>query len=158
MKKLIVFLALIFSVISCDKKEENVPVFLYNIKSDFPENYMLNSENQNSFIQFIYSTKADAVPKIDIKYVKEQNLLLLRSDTLFQIKSTFKPRNTEFKMYQTKQKRSHITTYVFNEEYGLFASLGFKSHQLFLKDSISAIEKETIFKGIFIELNKTYLE
>lgn len=158
MKKLLIFFVLIFILISCDKNKVNLPVFVYNMKSDYPENYILNSENENTSIQFIYSTKADAMPKVDIKYLKEKQLLVLGSDTLFPIKSTFKPRNTEFKMYQTKQKRSHITTYVFNEEYGLFASLGFKRHQLFLKDAINTLEKETIFKGIFIELNKTYLQ
>ena len=158
MRKLFVFFVLTFILISCDKNNEELPVFVYNMKSDYPENYILNAKKEKSSIHFVYSTKADAKPKIDIKYLKEKQLLVLGSDTLFPIKSIFKPRNTEFKMYQTKQKRSHIRTYVFNEEYGLFASLGFKLHQLFLKDSINAIQKETIFKGIFIELNKTYLQ
>ena len=158
MKRLIILLLLIVVLVSCDKNEENVPVFVYNMKSNYPEKYLLNSENENSSIQFKYSTKADAATKINIKYLKEKQLLILGLDTLISIKSTFKPRNTEFKMYQTKQKSNPITTYVFNKDYGLFASLGFKSHQLFLKDSITALEKETIFKGIFIELNKTYLQ
>ena len=158
MKKLIAFVLLMVMLSSCDKNKVNVPVFVYNMKSDYPENYILNSDNENSCIQFMYSTKADAASKIDIKYLKEQQWLVLGLDTLYPIKSTFKPRNTEFKMYQTKQKRSHIKTYVFNKDYGLFASLGFKSHQLFLKDSVTELEKETIFKGLFIELNKLYMQ
>ena len=64
----------------------------------------------------------------------------------------------EFNMYQNNRNKVEVRTYVFNKDFGLFASLGFKSHKLYLKDSVNSLEKENIFKGLFIELNKTFIK
>lgn len=158
MKQLILFLLSILILVSCAKNEVDNSLLVYEMKSIEPDNYMLNIKNKGAIINFQYKRTLDTVRKLDFKYSKENNILVLGLDTLKTIHSVFKPRNTEFKMYQNKQKANHATTYVFNENHGLFARLSFESHQLFLKDSITPLEKENIFKGLFLELNKTFIE
>lgn len=131
---------------------------MYSIKNSFLENYVLNYKNNGALIEFEYTLKQDTIRRLDFKYLKEKDILLLGLDTLFPIKSIYKPKEIKFKMYQFKQRRNHIRTLVFNSKYGLLASLNYKSHKLFLKDSISKIDKENLFKGLFLELNKMHIE
>ena len=159
MRKLFILLIFILVYISCDKNEYNSPVLVYSMKSDVPEIYLLNTKNEDVIVNFAYSyRKSDSLINLDFKYLKEKDILVMGLDTLNKIESVFKPKNMEFNMYQSNRNKDEVRTYVFNKEFGLFASLGFKSHQLFLKDSVNSLEKENIFKGLFIELNKTFIK
>lgn len=158
MKKLVIFLICVVVFMACNKHNINGSVLVYSMKNNVPESYKVVSEDKGDYIQYVYQPEIDSLQKLDFKYLKSTGILVLGSDTLVRIKSSFKPRNTEFKMFQSHQNKKHTRTYVFNKEYGLFASLGFTSHQLFLQDSVTLLEKESIFKGLFIELNKIYLD
>ena len=159
MKKVVLYIVLIsLIIISCKREEINTPIIVYSINKDTPECYILNSKHESEFINFKYVSSENSNLSLEFKYDLDKDYLLMASDTLYSIKSVYKPKDVEFKMYQIRQKRSHIRTLVFNEEYGLLASLSFKSHKLFLKDSISFLEKETIFKELFLQLNKINIE
>ena len=159
MRKLFIILIFILVNISCGKNEYNSPVLVYSMKSDVPESYLLNTKKEDAFVNFEYSyRKLDSLIKLDFKYLKEKDILVNGLDTLNKIESVFKPKNMEFNMYQNNRNKDEIRTYVFNKNFGLLASLSFKSHQLFLKDSVNSLEKENIFKGLFIELNKTFIK
>jgi hypothetical protein len=47
---------------------------------------------------------------------------------------------------------------VFNEKYGLLSNLAFGSDYLFTTDSISKIEKEILFKELFLQLNEVNIK
>ena len=57
-------------------------------------------------------------------------------------------------MYQGKEVKGAKKILVFNEKYGLLASLAIGENYLFLKDSITATTKEVLYKELYIELNK----
>lgn len=156
--KCLFFVFLVISL-SCknDIKNMDGPILGYSLRNDEVNNFTVSINKNNELIEYNYIHNKDHFRKINLKYNEENDFLISGSDTLNSINCSYRFKSSEFKMYQIKEKRSHISTFVFNNEYGVLAKLGSKSHLLLLKDSISTNEKKELFKGIFLELNKRYI-
>jgi hypothetical protein len=61
-------------------------------------------------------------------------------------------------MYQEKAPEGTVVTLVFNEEYGLLASLGFGQNFIFSKEEMAPKIEEYNFKRLFRSLNNIKTE
>ena len=145
-------------VFSCSRKENNVSIFVYSLDKDPVKNMFLDINKKGLVYSFDYSQTKDSINNLSLRYKPKKELLIYDLDTFFSIKNAFNSKSHEFKMYQTKEIKSHKKTLVFNTDYGLFATLAFGADFLFLKDSISKNDSNIIFKGIILELNKINID
>jgi hypothetical protein len=136
----------------------NDPILGYSLRNDEIKNFTVSINEKSELIEYNYIDNKDHFRKINLKYNEEYDFLISGSDTLNSINSSYRFKSSKFKMYQIKEKRSHISTFVFNKEYGVLAKLGSKSHLLLLKDSLSKIDKEVLFKELFLQLNKINID
>ena len=157
--KCLFFVFLVISL-SCknDIKNMDGPILGYLLRNDEVNNFTVSINKNNELIEYNYIHNKDHFRKINLKYNEENDFLISGSDTLNSINCSYRFKSSEFKMYQIKEKRSHISTFVFNNEYGVLAKLGSKSHLLLLKDSLSKIDKEVLFKELFLQLNKINID
>ena len=149
------FLLLLFS---CDNKSETNLIYHLALQNDKVEYLTSNIEEKDNLVNYTYIHSKDSIKNIFLKYDSNKNVLISDLDTFFISNKSFKTKNVIFGMYQKKEIKSHNTTLVFNKDYGLFATLGYGANFLFLKDSISASQKEIIYKQLFLNLNKINIE
>tara|TARA_B110000091_G_scaffold180226_1_gene196938 strand:- start:1488 stop:1967 length:480 start_codon:yes stop_codon:yes gene_type:complete len=145
-------------VFSCSRKENNVSIFVYSLDKDSVKNMFLDIDKKGLVYSFDYSQTKDSINNLSLRYNPKKEVLIYDLDTFFSIKNAFNSKSYEFKMYQTKEIKSHKRTLVFNTDYGLFATLAYGADFLFLKDSISKSDSNIIFKGIILELNKINID
>ena len=145
-------------VFSCSRKENNVSIFVYSLDKDSVKKMFLDIDKKGLVYSFDYSQTKDSINNLSLRYNPKKEVLIYDLDTFFSIKNAFNSKSYEFKMYQTKEIKSHKRTLVFNTDYGLFATLAYGADFLFLKDSISKSDSNIIFKGIILELNKINID
>ena len=159
MKK-IIFCTLLMSLLffSCEKKEKNISIYSYSLLNDDVGDFKLNITEKGGVIGFEYLNKIDTIGRLHLTYNKKLDVLITKADTFYSIKKAYNLKEIKFKFYQRKVVKSHNRSFVFNEKYGLLSNLAFGADYLFIKDSISKIEKEVLFKGLFLQLNEINVE
>ena len=155
MKNNIFFLCIaIVFLTSC--KENNIPIYGHVLGVEKAQHLKLEIKKTATNIHFAYAQKNDSLKDFILKYYPKEEIIIADLDTFKKIKNSYKTKNIDFKMYQNKKAKNGNKTFVFNEDYGLFATLGFESDCLFLKDSIISFNvKEFTFKDLFVSLNNT---
>jgi len=151
-------LVIVFVALSCESEQKNVSVFRYSLQNDSIQKLKLNTNNKPDLKIFKYELLQDSLKNTDFKYNLERDYLIFDIDTFIVQENTYKSKSFEFKMYQTKEVTSQNRTLVFNENYGLLASLAIGADFIFLKDSIANKDKNVIFKEIFLNLNKVNID
>ena len=148
----IVVLTLLLS--SCAKGKKSDLIFAYPLESTKIESFTLNSEEIENIRYFEYLSLNDSLQKMKLQYNIQKNSLQSNLDTFVAIDKGYTSKSLDFKMYQGKEVKGAKKILVFNEKYGLLASLAIGENYLFLKDSITATTKEVLYKELYIELNK----
>ena len=145
-------LVTIFFLTSC--QENNIPIYGHVLGKEKAQNLELQIKKTDTNIHFDYVQKNDSLKNINLKYYPKEEIITADLDTFKKINNSYKTKNIDFEMYQGKKTKNGNKTFVFNEDYGLFATLGFESDCLFLKDSmISFNVKEFTFKDLYVSLN-----
>ena len=145
-------LVTIFFLTSC--QENNIPIYGHVLGKEKAQNLELQIKKTDTNIHFDYAQKIDSLKDINLKYNPKEAVIIVDVDTFKKIENIYKTKNVDFNMYQGKKDKNGHKTFVFNEDYGLFATLGFESDCLFLKDSmISFSVKEFTFKDLYVSLN-----
>jgi len=159
MKK-IIFCTFLMSLLffSCKKKEKNISIYSYSLLNDDVGNFKLNITEKGGVIGFEYLNKIDTIGRLHLTYNKKLDVLITKADTFYSTKKAYNLKEIKFKFYKRKVVKSHTRSLVFNEKYGLLSNLAFGADYLFIKDSISKIEKEVLFKGVFLKLNEINVE
>ena len=149
-------LLLILFLVSCGRKESNIPIYGYSLHKDSIKKITLNIIKKEGLINFEYMREVDSLISLDLKYNVEGNFLISDFDTFLATKKVYNSKSLEFNIYQRKEINNR--TLFFNKKYGLLSSIAYGRDFLFLKDSISVNTKELIFKELFLNLNKINIE
>ena len=159
MKK-IIFCTFFISLIlfSCDRKEVNIPIYSYSLLQDEVLNFQQNISKKDEIISFDYVNMNDSINRLHFNYNKVTDVLISNKDTFYSTKREYNSKEIKFRFYQTKDVKSNNRSLVFNEKYGLLSNLAFGSDYLFTTESISKIEKEILFKELFLQLNEVNIE
>jgi|TARA_B110000977_G_scaffold116802_1_gene150923 hypothetical protein len=147
------FLSLFFLVSSCDRKEENVLIFKYALETDTTEKYVLNIKKNDSIFYFQYRNLNDTGSLYDLNYIVGKEQLKLQSKTFLATEENYNSERFKYNIFEIKDSNIVLRTLVFNENYGLLASIGFGENFIFSKDSITPKIKELTFKKIFRSIN-----
>jgi len=148
------FIIIVLSLYSCDKKQNNIRAFKYSIIYNRLDTLELNINKKNKRINFDYEYLKDSKKNLSLKYNTKEGLLISSLDTFVSSEKIYNFKDLEFKIYKTKELRSHNRIIVFNENYGILANLAYGSDHVFLRDSLSKNEAKVIFKELIFELNK----
>jgi len=149
-------LLLILFLVSCGRKQSNIPIYGYSLHKDSIKKITLNIFKKEGLINFKYRREVDSLISLDLKYNVEGNFLISDFDTFLATKKVYNSKSLEFNIYQRKEINNK--TLFFNNKYGLLSSIAYGTDFLFLKDSISVNTKELIFKELFLNLNKINIE
>ena len=149
-------LLLILFLVSCGRKERNIPIYGHSLHKDSIKKITLNIIKKEGLINFEYRREVDSLISLDLKYNVEGNFLISDFDTFLATKKVYNSKSLEFNIYQRKEINNR--TLFFNKKYGLLSSIAYGTDFLFLKDSISVNTKELIFKELFLNLNKINIE
>lgn len=147
------FLVLLSLLSSCGSKEENILIFKYALETNKTEKYVLNTQKNDSIFHFEYRNLNDTLPLFDFKYILDKEQLILKSKTFLSTEENYNSESFKFKIFQINESNAGIRTLVFNENYGLLASIEFGENFIFSKDSITPKIKELTFKKIFRSIN-----
>jgi hypothetical protein len=140
-------------VSSCDRKEENVLIFKYALETDTTEKYVLNIKKNDSIFYFQYRNLNDTGSLYDLNYIVGKEQLKLQSKTFLATEENYNSERFKYNIFEIKDSNIVLRTLVFNENYGLLASIGFGENFIFSKDSITPKIKELTFKKIFRSIN-----
>lgn len=143
----------VFLFISCGGNENNISMYGYELGQNKIEKLKLNSDKTDTIITFKYIQKSDSLKNITLRHHLKKDVIIVDLDTFNKIPNIYKSKSLVYKMYQLKKDKKRYKTLVFNENYGLIASLGSGTDRIFLEDSITPIVKEFIFKDLFINVN-----
>lgn len=159
MKKIIFCTFFIYLILfSCERKEVKIPIYSYSLLQDDVLNFQLNKSEKEKIISFDYFNKNDSIDRLHLKYNRLTDVLISNTDTFYSTKREYNSKEIKFRFYQKKIVKSHNRSLVFNEKYGLLSNLAFGADYLFTTDSISKIEKEILFKELFLQLNQINIE
>jgi hypothetical protein len=147
------FLVALLVLNSCGSKEENILIFKYALETNKTEKYILNTKKNDSIVHFEYRNLNDTIPLFDFNYIPDKEQLIIKSKTLLYTNENYNLDSFKFKIFQIKESDMGIRTLVFNENYGLLASVAFGENFIFSKDSITPKIKELTFKKIFRSIN-----
>jgi hypothetical protein len=150
------FLVVLLVLNSCGRKEENTLIFKYALETNKTEKYILNTKKNDSFVHFEYRNFNDTIPLFDFNYITDKEQLIIKTKTFLYTNENFD--SFKFKIFQIKEPNTSIRTLVFNEKYGLLASVAFGENFIFSKDSITPKIKELNFKKIFRSINNLRIE
>lgn len=156
--KIFALLVFLITIYSCGNTNTSETIFLHSLQNDKIEKLLFTKIENEALIEYNYTNDKDAIKNLFLKYDSNKNVLISDLDTFLITNKIFKTKKVNFGMYQSKIIKSHNTTFVFNEDYGLFATLGYGANFLFLKDSTSAIQREIIYKQLFLNLNEISIE
>jgi hypothetical protein len=152
------FLVALLVLNSCGSKEENILIFKYALETKKTEKYILNTKKNDSIVHFEYRNLNDTIPLFDFNYIPDKEQLIIKSKTLLYTNENYNLDSFKFKIFQIKESDMGIRTLVFNENYGLLASVAFGENFIFSKDSITPKIKELTFKKIFRSINNLGIE
>jgi hypothetical protein len=152
------FLVALLVLNSCGSKEENILIFKYALETNKTEKYILNTKKNDSIVHFEYRNLNDTIPLFDFNYIPDKEQLIIKSKTLLYTNENYNLDSFKFKIFQIKESDMGIRTLVFNENYGLLASIAFGENFIFSKDSITPKIKELTFKKIFRSINNLGIE
>tara|TARA_B110000908_G_C10176340_1_gene413415 strand:+ start:602 stop:1081 length:480 start_codon:yes stop_codon:yes gene_type:complete len=152
------FLVALLVLNSCGSKEENTLIFKYALETNKTEKYILNTKKNDSMVHFEYRNLNDTIPLSDFSYIPDKEQLIIKSKTLRYTNENYNLDSFKFKIFQIKESNTGIRTVLFNENYGLAASVGFGENFIFSKDSITPKIKELTFKKIFRSINSLRIE
>jgi hypothetical protein len=152
------FLVILLVLNSCGSKEENTLIFKYALETNITEKYLLNTKKNDSVVYFEYRNLNDTTPLFDFNYIPDKEQLIIKSKTFSYTNENYNLDNLKFKIFQIKESNMVIRTLVFNENYGLLASVAFGENFIFSKDSITPKIKELTFKKIFRSINNLRIE
>ena len=147
---LVIFL---FFAFSCTSKK-NEEIILYNLMSNKIENLTLNIKYKDSVIDYKYGFKEN-YKDFDFRYYLKKDILV-DEDVLYYKNKQFIHQNIIFKLYGLGKDNggvSHPRMYFFNKDFGILANVTYGVPFVFLKDSISLLESEILFKKIIFEIN-----
>ncbi len=154
MKSVIYYLfLLIFLLTCCEENEQNINLYCFELGNNKTQNVRLNINRTDTKSHFEYIFKSDSLKNIRIHYLYKEDAIIVNLDTLYKITNNYKSNTLDYKMYQINKYNNVTKTFVFNEDFGLLASLGAGLDRVFLEDSISRNTKEFIFKELYINLN-----
>jgi hypothetical protein len=156
--KFIYFLLLNLCFCSCVNDGNNIPVYKYALETIKVENYILNTKNFDSILYFAYENTKDSIVGYDLNFEVQNKQLELESRIFLPTVENYLDDGYNFKIYQRKDVDNDIRTLVFDQNYGLLASLRFGENFIFSKDSLSAQIKELTFKKIFRSVNNIKIE
>lgn len=156
--KIFALLVFFITIYSCGNRNTSETIFLHSLQNDKIEKLSFTKIKNEALIEYNYTNDKDSIKNIFLKYDSNKNVLISDLDTFLITNKIFKTKKVNFGMYQSREIKSHNTTFVFNEDYGLFATLGYGANFLFLKDSTSAIQREIIYKQLFLNLNEISIE
>lgn len=145
-------------LLSCAGREVDVPVFKYSLETSNVANYILNTQSTDSLLLFDYAGLKDSVAPYEINYVSDNHVLISKGRTFSSTGVKYDFENLVFTMYQEKTPNGNLVTLVFNEKYGLLASLGFGENFIFSKELMIPKIKEYNFKRIFRSINNIRIE
>jgi hypothetical protein len=152
------FLVVLLVLNSCGSKEENTLIFKYALETNKTEKYLLNTKKNDSVVHFEYRNLNDTISLFDFNYIPDKEQLIIKSKTFFYTNENYNSDSFKFKIFQIKEPNTGIRTLVFNENYGLLASVAFGENFIFSKDSITPKIKELTFKKIFRSINNLRIE
>jgi hypothetical protein len=152
------FLVALLVLNSCGSKEENILIFKYALETNKTEKYILNTKKNDSIVHFEYRNLNDTIPLFDFNYIPDKEQLIMKSKMLLYTNENYSLDSFKFKIFQIKEPNTGIRTVVFNENYGLLASVAFGENFIFSKDSIAPKTKELTFKKIFRSINNLGIE
>jgi hypothetical protein len=152
------FLALILLLSSCNNNEENILIFKYALETNKVEKYILNTQKNDSILYFEYRNLKDTLPLYDLNYIVAKEQLKFKSKTFLGTQENYNSDSFIFKIFQIKEPNASSLTLVFNENYGLLASVGYGENFIFSKDAITPKIKELTFKKIFRSINNLKVE
>ena len=152
------FLGLLLVLNSCGSKEENILIFKYALENTEMEKYILNTKKNDSLVHFEYRNLNDTIPLFDMNYILDKEQLIMKSKTFFYTNENYNLDSFKFKIFQIKESNTSIKTLVFNQNYGLLASVEFGENFIFSKDSITPKIKELTFKKIFRSINNLRID
>jgi len=147
------FLPLFFLLSSCNRKEENTLIFKYALETNTTEKYVLNTKKNDSIFYFQYRNLKDTLSLFDLDYIVGKEQLKLQSKMFLATEENYNSEGFKFNIFEIKESNTVLRTLVFNENYGLLASIGFGENFIFSKDSITPKIKELTFKKIFRSIN-----
>ena len=147
------FLSLFFLLSSCDGKEENILIFKYALETNTTQKYVLNTKKTDAILYFQYRNLKDTGSLYDLNYIVGKAQLKLQSKTFLATEENYNSENFKFNIFQIKASNTVLRTLVFNENYGLLASIGFGENFIFSKEAITPKIKELTFKKIFRSIN-----
>jgi hypothetical protein len=151
-------LSLFFLCCSCGSEEENVLTFKYALETNKVEKYLLNTQKNDSIFQYEYRNLNDTLPLYNFDYMLDKEQLQLKDKTFLAAKENYNSGSFKFKIFQIKDSNTGIRTLVFNENYGLLASVEFGENFIFSRDSLTPKIKELTFKKIFRSINNLRAE
>jgi hypothetical protein len=147
------FLSLFFLLSSCDRKEENILIFKYALETNTAEKYVLNTKKNDSILYFQYRNLKDTRSLYDLNYIVGKEQLKFQTKTFLATEENYNSESFKFNIFEIKDSNTVLRTLVFNENYGLLASIGFGENFIFSKDSLTPRIKELTFKKIFRSIN-----
>ncbi|MFQ3297189.1 MAG: hypothetical protein ACI9JT_001275 [Polaribacter sp.] len=159
MKNVNIYLVLLtFLFTSCREKQQNILVFKYALETNKTEKYILNTQKNDSILYFEYRNLNNRLALYNLNYIVEKAQVKLKSKTFLGAEENYNFDGFKFKIFQIKEPITGIRTLVFNENYGLLASVRYGENFIFLKDSITPKIKELTFKKIFRSINNLKVE
>jgi hypothetical protein len=151
-------LSLFFLCCSCGSEGENDLTFKYALETNKVEKYLLNTKKNDSIFYYEYRNLNDTLPLYDFDYILDKEQLQLKDKTFLYAKENYNSGSYKFKIFQIKGSNTGMRTLVFNQNYGLLASVEFGANFIFSKDSLTPKIKELTFKKIFRSINNLRAE
>ncbi len=112
-------------------------------------------KNKDSVIDYKYSSTKE-YKNLNLRYHIEKDVLV-SDNTFFYKNKAFQFQNLSFKFYGLSKGKDYVThpkLLFFNKDYGILANVTHGANFLFLKDSISDLEKEKLFKRIINKIEE----
>jgi len=150
----IFLLIIVFFLVSCNKKN-NEKVIVFNVVTNKNFNLSLSIKNKDTIIDYKYLYK-EKIKNLGFRYYIKKDVLV--GDDIFFLKNKkINYKNIDFKLYGLSVGNglvSHPRMIFFNKEYGILANVAYGDSFLFLKDSISKLEREQLFNKIISKIEE----
>jgi hypothetical protein len=138
-----------------DKNKDTV--FLINkIRNiNFDNKLLLEVKNKDTIIDYKYLSK-EKIKNLSFRYYIKKDVLVGKDIFFFKNKKV-NYKSMDFKLYGLSVGNglvSHPRMIFFNKEYGILANAAYGASFLFLKDSISKLEREQLFNKIISKIEE----
>ncbi len=150
----IFLLIIVFFLVSCNKKN-NEKVIVFNVVTNKNFNLSLSIKNKDTIIDYKYLSK-EKIKNLGFRYYIKKDVLV--GDDIFFLKNKkINYKNIDFKLYGLSVGNGLVSLprmIFFNKEYGILANVAYGDSFLFLKDSISKLEREQLFNKIISKIEE----